>query len=165
MVLATVAEAQPNARVVLLKDYDANGFVFYTNTQSAKGQELAANPKASLLFHWMPLQYQVRIQGAVAPVSDAEADAYFQTRERGKQIGAWASLQSQTLASHEALFARFDEYEAKFEGADVPRPPHWSGYRLAPARIEFWSQGDYRLHERHVFTRSASGWDAVRLYP
>lgn len=165
MVLATAENGQPSARVVLLKEMDAQGFVFYSNRLSHKGRELAANPLAALCFHWMPLHRQVRVRGRVQEVSDAEADAYFASRPRGSQIGAWASEQSAPLASREALMARVAGFEARFAGQDVPRPPHWSGWRLVPEDIEFWQEGDFRLHDRFRFTRAGDGWASQRLNP
>lgn len=167
MTLATVdGTGQPHARIVLLKDHDGDGFVFYTNHTSAKGRELLAHPQAALLFYWMPLLRQVRVEGAVSIVSDAEADAYFASRARGKQIGAWASLQSQPLDRRETLATRVRTLEAQYEGRDVPRPAHWSGFRLTPSRFEFWSEGEYRLHERDIYTPDGSGgWALQHLYP
>lgn len=166
--LATATpEGKPSARVVLLKDADEAGFVFYGNMESRKFQELAKNPHAALCFYWAPLNQQVRIEGAVVPVSDAEADAYFATRERGKQIGAWASFQSQPLENRELLSERLAQFNAVYEGLSVPRPPHWSGWRLSPMRMEFWSQGEFRLHEREVFIRedAVAPWKQGFLYP
>jgi pyridoxamine 5'-phosphate oxidase len=166
MALATVnAAGQPSVRMVLLKGLSANGFVFYTNQQSRKADDLRAVPSASLLFHWKTLRRQVRVEGAVTPVTDAEADAYFATRGRTSRLGAWASDQSRPLADRATLEARLAEVAARFEGQDVPRPPHWSGYRVAPERIEFWSDGEHRLHNREVFTRTATGWTAGWLFP
>jgi len=166
MTLATVSpEGQPSTRMVLLKAHDARGFVFYTNFDSAKGRDLLANPNASLCFHWKSLGRQVRIDGTVSPVDDAEADAYFASRPRGSQIGAWASEQSAPLESRAALEARVTALEAEHAGGDVPRPPHWSGFRLAPARIEFWQDRPDRLHDRLVFERDGVGWRETRLQP
>ena len=166
MTLATVdAEGMPNSRMVLLKGVDAGGFVFYTNTQSAKGQELAANPKAALSFHWKSLRRSVRVRGDVEPVSDAEADAYFATRARPAQIGAWASDQSRELPDRFALEKRVAEVGLRFGLGKVTRPPHWSGYRVKPRTIEFWRDRPFRLHERLVFVRTEGGWGAKRLYP
>ena len=169
MTLATATpDGRVSARVVLLKACDARGFVFYTNTSSAKGRQLAANPQAALCFHWKHLRdgVQVRIEGAVERVSDAEADAYFATRPRGSQLGAWASLQSETLPAREAFEHRLAAHDAQYAGVEVPRPPHWSGYRLVPDRIEFWYGAAYRLHDRHLHERAADGrWSERLLYP
>ena len=168
MVLSTVStEGRPSSRVVLLKGFDAEGFVFYGNLDSRKFRELRATRWAALNFHWKPLEKQVRIEGRTTQVSDAEADAYFATRPRGSQIGAWASRQSEPLASREALEAAVREVEARHAGREVPRPPHWSGFRLAPDRIEFWKAGAFRLHDRFVYRRAGPGapWTVERLYP
>ncbi len=166
MVLATVgAEGRPSARVVLLKGFDENGFVFYTNLESRKGRELAANPLAALCFHWPPLEQQVRIEGRVEKVSDAEAETYFASRPRGAQIGAWASRQSRILAAREELEARVKAVEEKFAGAEVPRPPFWSGFRVIPERIEFWQSQPSRLHDRTVYVRQNGVWVIEKLYP
>jgi pyridoxamine 5'-phosphate oxidase len=166
MTLATVgADGQPSARLVLLRMVDANGFVFYTNLRSRKGRDLAANPRAALTVHWQPLEVQVRIEGIAEQVDDAEADAYFATRARGSQIGAWASDQSETLSSDRDLDARVAELEKRFAGREVPRPPHWSGFRVVPDRIEFWRNRPSRLHERRLYERVNGAWRERLLFP
>jgi pyridoxamine 5'-phosphate oxidase len=166
MALATAdATGRPSVRMVLLKGHDARGFVFYTNLDSRKGGDLAANSQAALLFHWKSLRRQVRVEGDVQPVSDAEADAYFATRSRDSQLGAWASDQSRPLASRTVFEQRFDEMRDRFAGIDVPRPPRWSGFRVVPERIEFWIDRAHRLHERRLFTRAGEGWTEGQLYP
>ena len=168
MTLATAdGDGRPAARTVLLKGFDASGFVFYTNFNSRKGRQLAGNPQAALLFHWKHIRdgVQVKIEGTVEPVSAAEADAYFASRPRGSQIGAWASLQSEPLASRELFEQRIAETEARYEGMDVPRPPHWSGFRVVPERIEFWYGARFRLHERECYTRDGEVWSVTALYP
>jgi pyridoxamine 5'-phosphate oxidase len=166
MALATVdAEGRPSIRMVLLKGHGPAGFAFYTNLDSRKGDELAANPNAALLFHWKSLRRQVRIEGRVEPVAEAEADAYFATRGRDSQIGAWASDQSRPLPGRADFEARCDEVRARFEGQDVPRPARWGGFRLVPDRIEFWSDRPHRMHERRLFTRDGDGWSEGLLYP
>ena len=166
MALATAdAEGRPSVRMVLLKGFDEQGFVFYTNLESRKARELTANPHAALCLFWQPLELQVRIEGPVTPVTDAEADEYYASRARGSRIGAWASRQSQPLASYDELMARVQEYEAKFSGEVIPRPPFWSGFRLVPERIEFWQGRPSRLHERERFDRDADGWRVQSLYP
>jgi pyridoxamine 5'-phosphate oxidase len=166
--LATVdGRGRPSARVLLLKGLDDVGFVFYTNFGSRKGHELIGNPFAAMCFHWSHLEVQIRVEGPVAPVTDAEADAYFASRPRGSQIGAWASRQSDVLPSAQELDERVARFEREFAGRDVPRPPHWSGFRLIPDRIEFWKNKPSRLHEREVYTRQAEAgrWRIERLYP
>lgn len=168
MVLSTVGvKGRPSSRVVLLKGFDHDGFVFYGNLESRKFRELQAHPWAALNFHWKPLERQVRIEGGVTQVSDQEADAYFATRPRGSQIGAWASRQSDPLPSRAVLETAVKEVEARYAGKDVPRPPYWSGFRLAPDRIEFWKSGQFRLHDREVFRRNSpdAPWTVERLYP
>ncbi len=166
MALATSdAQGRPSVRMVLLKGHDARGFVFYTNLDSRKGGELAANPQASLLFHWKSLRRQVRVSGAVEPVSVAEADSYFASRGRDSRLGAWASDQSRPLADRATFEARFEQMRARFDGQDVPRPPRWSGFRVIPSMIEFWQDRAHRLHERRLFTRTDGGWDEGMLYP
>jgi pyridoxamine 5'-phosphate oxidase len=166
MALATAdAAGRPSLRMVLLKGHDARGFVFYTNLDSRKGAELAANPRAALLFHWKSLRRQVRVEGPVAPVSAEESDAYFATRGRDSQLGAWASDQSRPLSDRATFEARFAAATAKFEGQDVPRPPRWSGFRIVPERVEFWNDRAHRLHERRLFVRTAGGWSEGLLYP
>lgn len=166
MALATVTpDHQPSVRMVLLKGHDERGFVWYTNLESRKAIELLATEKASLLFHWKSLRRQVRIDGPVSRVSDAEGDAYFATRSRDSQLGAWASDQSRPLDSRATFEARYEEMQARFEGKDVPRPPHWSGFRLDPQQIEFWEDSAHRLHHRRLFTRAAEGWNEGLLYP
>lgn len=168
MALATVdADGLPNVRMVLLKGADERGLAFYTNCDSAKGLELAANPKAALLFYWKSLGRQIRLRGAVEPVTDAEADAYFATRHRESRIGACASLQSRPLASRAALEAEVARLTEAFAGGEVPRPDYWCGYRLVPLEIEFWQNGPFRLHDRVVFRRASprGPWTKTRLYP
>lgn len=166
MTLATVdSKGQPSARIVLLKAFDERGFVFYTNLDSRKSREMKQNSKAALCFYWMPLERQVRIEGKVEPVSAAEADAYFATRPRESRIGAWSSKQSSPLDSRDTLVRAVAETTKKFEGQDVPRPEFWSGWRVIPETIEFWQQGESRLHDREVYTRTGGGWTVNRLYP
>jgi pyridoxamine 5'-phosphate oxidase len=166
MCLATAdAAGIPSARMVLLKGHDPRGFVFYTNLESRKGKELAANPHAALCFHWKTLQRSLRIEGVVEPVSATEADAYFASRSRGSRIGAWASRQSRPLEGRFALERSVAEVTMKFGLGEIPRPPHWSGFRLLPSRIEFWRDMPFRLHERRVFHRVGEGWREEMLYP
>ncbi len=167
MTLATATtDGRPSARIVLLKACDASGFLFYTNLNSRKGGELKQNPHAALCFYWMPMGRQVRVEGSLTPASDAEADAYFISRPRSRQIGAWASQQSRPLASREELDNNVAALEKKYQGQDVPRPPHWGGWRLKPTTIEFWQASDARLHVRELYTRNLSGqWTESLLYP
>jgi pyridoxamine 5'-phosphate oxidase len=155
----------PDGRMVLLKGFDARGFIFYTNLESVKGRSLAAHAKAALTFHWDPLARQVRIQGTAERVSDAEADAYWTTRPRLAQIGAWASLQSQTLDRNRTFIKRLSEFAVQFGTGAVPRPPHWSGVRVIPTKIEFWRARRGRLHERFLYRQDGSQWQVERLYP
>jgi pyridoxamine 5'-phosphate oxidase len=168
MALATVdSDGLPDVRMVLMKGFDTEGFVFYSHIASQKGRELAANPKAALLFHWKSLRRQVRIRGNVTPVTDTEADAYFATRPKQAQIGAWASKQSQELESRFAFEQAIAKVAAKYVIGDVPRPPGWSGWRITPLRIEFWHDRPFRLHDRIEFRRDAAGqkWSKTRMYP
>ncbi len=166
MTLATVdADGLPDARMVLLKGFDEAGFVFYTNTRSRKGVELDTNPKAALLFHWKSLRRQVRVRGEVTRVTDAEADAYFASRARQSQIGAWASDQSRPLPDRFALEKRVAEFTVTFGLGKIERPPHWTGYRVAPHSLEFWRDRAFRLHDRVQFVRTAGGWTSSKLYP
>lgn len=166
MSLATVdAAGRPSVRIVLMKDFSEAGFVFYTNHTSRKGREALATKVAALNFHWPSLEVQVRIEGPLAVVTDAEADAYFATRPRESQLGAWASLQSQALPSRDVLEQRLRDVTRHYEGQAVPRPAHWSGFRLAPDRLEFWKAHPFRLHEREVYERAAKGWNTGLLYP
>jgi len=167
MILATAtSDGMPSARAVLLKGADANGFVFYTNTDSRKAEELASNPRVALCFHWKSLGRQIRIEGTAGPASNEEADAYFATRVRDSQIGAWASAQSRPLESRAVLEARFAEFRDKYAGQErVPRPANWSGYRVRPERFEFWQERPFRLHDRVVFMREGEVWRKGRLFP
>ncbi|WP_375380481.1 pyridoxamine 5'-phosphate oxidase [uncultured Sphingomonas sp.] len=170
MALATAdAAGQPSVRMVLLKGHDERGFVFYTNREGRKAGDLAADPRAGLMFHWKSLRRQVRIEGPVSLASDAESDAYFASRGRDSRLGAWASDQSRPLASRETFEARVEQARARFEGGEVPRPPFWGGYRVAPERIEFWQDRAHRLHERRLFTKTSSGldggWTEGLLFP
>jgi len=168
MALATAdAQGRPDIRMVLLKGVDSHGFVFYTNTESAKGSELAANPHAALDFHWKSLRRQIRVRGPVEPVSDAEADAYFATRPKDSQIGAWASAQSRPMEGRFAFEREIAKYAAKYALSTVPRPPHWSGFRVLPLAIEFWRDRPFRLHDRLVYARESltTPWTTSRLFP
>ena len=166
MALATAtAGAAPSVRMVLLKGFGPDGFTFYTNADSRKGEELAANPRASLLFHWKALRRQVRIEGRVEEVDPAEADTYFATRSRDSQLGAWASDQSRPLDRRDIFETRYEEMVERFAGQDVPRPPRWTGFRVRPEQIEFWSDRPHRLHERRLFVGSGQGWTEGLLYP
>jgi len=166
MALATASPAgSPSVRMVLMKGHGEQGFDFYTNEESAKGRQLADNPQATLLFHWKSLRRQVRIEGTVERIGPGDADVYFATRSRDSQLGAWASDQSRALESRALFERRYEDVQQRFEGEQVPRPPHWGGYRLKPERFEFWLDRPHRLHERRLFTRSASGWDEGLLYP
>jgi pyridoxamine 5'-phosphate oxidase len=166
MILATAApDSRPSARTVLMKAWDERGFVFYTNLESRKSVELKQNPRAFLLFYWKTLHRQVRIEGEVALVADAEADAYFATRPRGSQLGAWTSAQSRPLADRESFEREYEAVETRFRDAQVPRPPFWSGWRLTPDYFEFWQDQQFRLHDRIIYAREADGWVTGRLYP
>jgi pyridoxamine 5'-phosphate oxidase len=159
------AHGAPHVRMVLLKGHGEDGFTFYTNQESDKALQIAARPFAALLFHWKSLRRQVRVEGQVLTVADAEADAYFASRGRDSQLGAWASDQSRPLGDRATFEARFAEYQSRYEGQPIPRPPHWSGYLVAPSRIEFWEDRPHRLHHRRLFTRDGTGWSEGLLYP
>lgn len=166
MTLATATkDAAPSARIVLLKGFDERGFAFYTNMESRKSGELKENPQAALCFWWMALERQVRIEGKVEELPDEEADRYYAQRPRESRIGAWASLQSRPLESREVLMARVQQFTEEFEGREVTRPPFWKGWRVVPHAIEFWQQGEFRLHDRFVHRRDGGGWSVERLYP
>ncbi|MEM7582153.1 MAG: pyridoxamine 5'-phosphate oxidase [Acidobacteriota bacterium] len=166
MVLSSVdADGAPSSRVVLLKAFDASGFVFYTNTESRKGREILANPKVCLNFYWRELERQVRIRGQAEPVRPEEANAYFATRSRTSRLGAWASQQSRPLASRAELMERVAHYDDESRNVEVPRPPHWSGFRVVPDSIELWAAGEFRLHDRQVFEKRDGEWVVKRLYP
>lgn len=166
MIVASADKSgRPSARVVLLKSFDERGFVFFTNHNSRKGRELQENPFAALVFYWDPLDYQIRIEGAVEKVSDQEADSYWETRARDSQIGAWASLQSQSLANRRTFLKRIAQIAWKYKGQKIPRPPHWSGFRLVPDRFEFWTKKLFRLHERQIYERKGKRWQTHLLYP
>ena len=166
MSVATVGtDGRPSNRIVLLKAFDERGFVFYTNYEGRKGSELLANPYCALCFHWPPMEIQIRIEGRAEPTSDAEADAYFASRARDSQLGAWASDQSRPMTQPGDLERRVAEVAARFEGSSVPRPPHWSGFRVIPDRIEFWRNRASRLHDRTVYEREGDGWRVTALYP
>lgn len=166
MCLSTVSRhGAPSSRIVLLKGMDDRGFVFYTNMHSRKSQEIRDSQSVALNFFWAALGRQVRIEGLAETVTDAESDAYFAGRPRESQLGAWASLQSEPMAERQEIKDRFAEVVKRYEGQDVPRPPHWGGWRVVPNRIEFWEEGAHRLHHRHVYIRSAEGWTGEILYP
>jgi pyridoxamine 5'-phosphate oxidase len=166
IVVTSTPDGRPSARTILLKGVDARGFVFYTNKEARKAMELAANPRIFLLFYWKSLGRQIRIEGSVESVTDAEADAYYASRPRISRLGAWASQQSRPLDSRATLEARLAEYEAKFPGEDIPRPAYWSGYRVLPENFEFWQNMEFRLHDRTTYARNAEGgWTVGKLFP
>jgi len=167
MCLATTTpDGKPSARMVLLKGLDDRGLVFYTNEGSKKGQQILDNPNVAVCFHWKSLRKQVRVEGIIEEVSEEEATEYYNTRHRGSRVGAWASKQSQPLGSYDELKEHVEKYEAEFENKeDIPRPDYWKGYRIKPTYFEFWIDGDYRLHQRYLYTPSDSGWDIGMLYP
>ena len=168
MTVATAdADGRPSARILLLKGFDEQGFVFYSNMESQKGREIEVNPFVALCFHWKSVRRQVRVTGPVARVTDEEADAYFNSRPRGSRVGAWASQQSRPLADRPALMAAVENADSKYSGESVPRPPYWSGWRLTPLAIEFWQDGEFRLHDRFRFSRASESeaWTVNRLYP
>ncbi|MDX2112546.1 MAG: pyridoxamine 5'-phosphate oxidase [Alphaproteobacteria bacterium] len=166
MCLATADKnAEPSARMVLLKEVDDRGFVFYTNDESHKGHDLRENPRAALVFYWMPMKRQIRVEGICQKVSDEESDAYFNSRPRDSRIGAWASKQSRPLKDKAQLVADVARETARFGVGNIPRPPYWYGWRVVPRVIEFWEEGLFRIHDREVFTRSSDGWEITRLYP
>lgn len=166
MTVATATpDGRPSARIVLLKSWDRNGFVFYTNLESRKSDEIVANSHVALLFHWKTRKRQIRIEGCAMRVTDAEADAYFETRPRLSRIGAWASDQSRPLPDRALLEQRLEQAISRYADSPVPRPPHWSGWRIVPDAIEFWEDRDFRLHDRAVFSRAGDGWATTRLYP
>jgi len=166
VVLATVdRQGQPSARVVLVKQVDQDGFVFFSNRESRKGRELEANPRAALAFHWPATAIQVRVEGGVVHLPEADSDAYFATRPRDSQLGSWASRQSRSLDDYLQLLGRLAQMQRRFEGKPVTRPPHWCGYRVVPTRIEFWKAGEYRLHERVLYEKTAEGWTRGLLFP